>query len=674
MQIGQNTDVVTFKATSLDVPPAWAFLQRKLIGTMEGAAQQMLDKYTEPGGALFFADDVDDMYERFCNWPMFYALGGDRRFVDWAFQQWNATTRWCDDSVTNRLKHSQFHEYLGGANKRWRRTFHPQIHNEYYNLAEPARAEWHHKGEGNMAFYYFGVGEPGSSENIRRARRFAAMYIGEDPEAPNYDPKHKVFRSPFQSSVGPWLHNDDVNHVKTILQGPHPGTNLKWTPQPMGQHASLFPVISELEPNWFEDPVREKEVMAAFDKIVLNCDIANNLTSTALVTNAYLYTGEEKYRKWVLDYVEAWMDRIKANGGIIPDNVGPTGRPGEHRDGIWWGGMYGWNSKFGCRMILHGATIAAECALMLSGDFGYLDLLRSQLKMLLDNAIHDDSGNLLVPWRHGPDGWDMYKPVRMIEPAHLYHASMAAEDFELMRMLRQDDKINDWDEASVIGEKNEGEPERSRFQYYEGLNPSWPETALQTEYRGIMEIAETTRLDERSVEAMIDENLVPPNPVYTKALTQQTMGCPQTVYNGGLLRATVRYFDSDVRRPGLPRDVAALVKGIGPENVRIYITNLNATEPRNLIVQAGAFGEHSFTELEYNRVKEENMVSSIWNGGIHEVKRTNTDEKAAVNGKYFAVQLPPFRSIEIDAGMRRFVNRPSYAFPWHGGKLPAAFQ
>ena len=58
--------------------------------------------------------------------------------------------------------------------------------------------------------------------------------------------------------------------------------------------------------------------------MVLNGDIANNLAATGLVTNAFLYTGDEKYRKWVLDYVEAWIDRTKANGGITPDNVGPN--------------------------------------------------------------------------------------------------------------------------------------------------------------------------------------------------------------------------------------------------------------------------------------------------------------------------------------------------------------
>ena len=38
-----------------------------------------------------------------------------------------------------------------------------------------------------------------------RARRFAGLYMGEDPEAPNYDPKRKLIRSMINGSKGPLL-------------------------------------------------------------------------------------------------------------------------------------------------------------------------------------------------------------------------------------------------------------------------------------------------------------------------------------------------------------------------------------------------------------------------------------------------------------------------------------
>ena len=525
-----------------------------------------------------------------------------------------------------------------------------------------------------MAFYHFGLAYPHSSENVRRSRRFAAMYMGEDPEAPNYDPRYRVFRSPFQSSVGPWLRTGDVEAVKSILHGPYPGKNLPWEPKPMGQHASLYPTIAHLEPDWYETPERVPEIIATFNRVVLNSDSANNLAATALVTNAYLYTGDEKYRRWVLDYVEAWLDRIRANGGIIPDNVGPTGKPGEQRDGVWWGGMYGWNSKFGCRMILHAITIAAECALLLSGDFGYLELLRSQLHLLLDNAIRNDRGGLLVPWRHGPDGWARYRPMRVREPIHLWHASMAAKDYDLIATLRAGDTENDWNHVVAEGEKNEGATERPRFQYYAGENPGWPEALLQAEYRGVMEISETIRLDDRSIEERIEQNIVPPNPVATKALTHLTMGSPQSVYNGGLLRAQVRYFDEQRKRPGLPPDVAALVTRLSADRTAIALINLSPDQCRSVIVQAGAFGEHEIRDVHSPHTVEQGMQRTIWNSGRHAVERTTTRRSHSVNGTSFTVHLPPFRSIDLDLELKRFARRPSYAFPWHGGTVPSVFQ
>ena len=136
------------------------------------------------------------------------------------------------------------------------------------------------------------------------------------------------------------------------------------------------------------------------------------------------------------------------------------------------------------------------------------------------------------------------------------------------------------------------------------------------------------------------------------------MGSPQPIYNGGLLRATVRYYDMDLGRPGLPEDVAALVDNVEADRVGIQLVNLNRTNPRNVIAQAGAFGEHRFTQVQF--------------------LSTDQDEKAEatvpVNNKYFVVKLPPSTSIRLECGMQRFVNQPSYAFPWHGERVPIPFQ
>ena len=45
-----------------------------------------------------------------------------------------------------------------------------------------------------------------------------------------------------------------------------------------------------------------------------------------------------------------------------------------------------------------------------------------------------------------------------------------------------------------------------------------------------------------------------------------------------------------------------------------------------------------------------------------------------VDAKFFAVELPPSRTIRLEIGLRRFANSPSYAFPWHGDKIPVPYQ
>lgn len=642
--------LTSIRATAVSPPPGWALKERHLMGLMERGTRLMVEKYAERGGVWFFADDVDDLYEMCYNWGLFYAMGAGEGVLDLALQQWNATTRFFDDRLVSRI-HPRFH---------------PQIHREYYNLATPGGNEWHHKGEGNMAFYDFGVADPTISENARRARQFAAMYIGEDPQAPNYDPRYQVFRSPMQTSQGPHLQAQDVTEVKKWLQGGK-GGGPGWVPKPMGVRASLYPVVEELEPDWYEHPQRREEIVKLFNHIVLNGDVANSLAATGLVTHAYLYTGEEKYRKWVLEYADAWMERMQRNGGIMPDNVGPTGQIGEHREGQWWGGLYGWNHYQGFNILFHGIVVAAECALLLSGDFSYLELIRSQLRVLLENARTGEDGQLLVPARHGPNGWENYQPMRILELAHLYHASLSQEDYELFARVRAGDK-RDWNQVELEYEKNrqlqDGHQNMVRFQYYDGQNPGWPEQLLQAECQMALGAFEAIRREERDPEALIAANYCPTNPVFTKGLTQLMLGAPQSVYNGGLLRAQVRYFDPERGRPGLPPEVAALVEELKAEETVIHLVNLSPIETRRLLVQGGAFGEHRFTRAQFQ--EEQQPVG-------RRGERQQQERLVQLDAKCVAVELPPSTSIHLRLGMRRFCNRPSYAFPWHGDRIPIPF-
>ena len=71
-------------------------------------------------------------------------------------------------------------------------------------------------------------------------------------------------------------------------------------------------------------------------------DVACNLAATSMVTNAYICSGDEKYKAWVVEYTQAWIERTRQNNGILPDNVGLSGEIGEYLNGKWYGGYYGW--------------------------------------------------------------------------------------------------------------------------------------------------------------------------------------------------------------------------------------------------------------------------------------------------------------------------------------------
>ncbi|MBI1925164.1 hypothetical protein HYR99_13060 [Candidatus Poribacteria bacterium] len=276
----------TFTSSTRSQPPAWAVLERQLIQAIDQAAPIFLEKYTRPGGTLIWREDypgdgvwADDLYEAFFNWPLYYALGGSDYTGAMAVQEWNAITRQIS------------HDY-GRAEKEF-------ISND----------DWFHNSENYIYFYYLGLADPTNAEMMRRARRFTGFYMNEDPDVPNYDPKHRIIRSPFSGSKGPLFHARYADVQYNIEHG----------------HTTLGPGF-EVPPEWYKDRALREITHARFDEVVMRGDIPVNLGVVALVTSAYLYTGEEKYKNWVVNYVEAWLERIQQNGGIIPDNIGLHGR------------------------------------------------------------------------------------------------------------------------------------------------------------------------------------------------------------------------------------------------------------------------------------------------------------------------------------------------------------
>jgi hypothetical protein len=629
----------TIEASVFTAPPAWALGQRQLLDSMSNAALAASRTYSYADGTPSFLDDVDDVYESRAGRALLYALGGRAELLQTARREWDAVAR-CFADVAEGPQRSPF----------------PQLHNEYYNLGQAF--EWFHQGEGNQALYELGVADGADELQQRRAIRFADMFTGDDPEAPNYDRQRQLLRSPFPSSVGPlhhagdgWGLGDATDFARMLLARTRAGT----------RRASLAPAIADLEDDWFADAARRDEVIATFDRLILDGDTPTNLTATALVTHAFLHTGHERYRRWVLDYSDAWLDRIRANGGLVPDNVGPTGRIGEHRGGQWWGGLYGWNSNYAADINFGGLTVAAECAQLLTGDSGYLELLRSQLTYLLERARHDVDGQLLVPGRYDGEQWTDFRPARLLEFAHLYHASLSDDDRSLIEQLRAGDVQRDWNAVRPAGDRRAQESEYARFQFYNGANPGWPESILQAEQLYVQVMLRQIQAETRDLEALSLASPWPPNPVVTKGLVQVTTGAPQTVYNGGLLRSTVRHFDAEQRRPGLPADVAAFVNQLGPDSVGWRLVNLSTETSATVLCQAGAFGEHEFGQITYDVGDLAQLQDNphLW------LRDGDARSTAAIDaaGPHVLVSLGPGMSVHLRAGLQRFARVPSYTPP-----------
>jgi hypothetical protein len=59
-----------------------------------------------------------------------------------------------------------------------------------------------------------------------------------------------------------------------------------------------------------------------------------NLGAATLGLATFALTGEERYREWTLEYIDAWAERTRSNGGLIPSSVGPDGRAAWLADGV----------------------------------------------------------------------------------------------------------------------------------------------------------------------------------------------------------------------------------------------------------------------------------------------------------------------------------------------------
>ncbi len=623
--------------------PQWAILERKLIDVMNQSVPAIVEKYVNPDGSIKWPppgpkphegiDALDDAYESFHNWPLFYILGGDDYLLDLSLREYDAVTK-------------QFENYETGHG---------------YKMVEKefcSGYDWMHNGEGYAFFYHLGLADPTNQENIERSKRYAGFYMGEDPEVDNFDTELKLIKSPHNGSTGPCPQ--------------HFPTDGTWTQEGYGlpfwdiDGATSVSAI-------YSDPEAMKRIgKAKHDRDKLG-DTPVNLASTSLMANAFLYTGDQKYKSWIKDYFVAWEERTKENGGIIPDNIGLSGKIGEYNEGRWFGGNYGWVWPHGFETIGAALAIASENMTLLGHDTSYLGLFRSQIDELMKRGKHGDNALYVPhkywspetvnydPWerlsvlrnadgtQYQEDGWFEYMIMDPAFGGHLWSASMAVDDLERIKKLRREN-LDGWNNLSLykVRQKDQSGHEYPWIAYLQGEYESYPVEKLNDSLRQAYDRMTFMREDTQAPMTFSDSYLQSRNPVNVEGLIQLTLGGPIPVYNGGLLMTRVRYFDNVRKRPGLPADVAALVKKLEDNRTVIELVNLSPIDTREVVVQGGAFGEHSFTTVKFNAC----------------VNGEDSLQTSEVNGKAFVVKLDPGATVTLDAATERFVNEPTYAFPW----------
>ncbi len=619
--------------------PRWATAQRALFALLDEAWPIFEKAFCLPDGSIRYhgrlssRDGGDDFFETFFNWPAYYLLGGSAEILTASTRHWAAVTR-----------------QLAGLG----------IVDDEYEIGY----DWFHQGESLLFFYYLSAASP--EEWRARAARFAELYV--DPANGNYDEALNIIKAPHTGSGGarvglsesdfyPWLADEARKY----------GFPLDWMNGPSVPHTDLAP-----------DPRLGTEMHERLGR----GDVVGNLSASGLVLNAYVLTGDERYATWITRYVSAWKERAERNGGLVPDNVGLDGVVGSQLDGRWYGGHYGWSWPHGIYSVGQATAVGALAAAVVSGDESFLDLPREQYDAVIargrvapfsesDSSVkHWWSAHLgeevttptfLVPYRFSDKGWFDWNPVQVAIPFALWHFSADDGDLERLRELRRRSGT-DWRIVRPYREKEEGGHDEAWFTYLEGDNPEYPELILEAaEYQVRRRLAlirshAGEEIDEADIHIW---QLV--QPIVTEALTQTTSGGPQVIYNGGQQQSRIRWFDLKAERPGLPKDVAALVSSIAPERTTVEVLNLSPTDDQQLVLQAGGFAEHEILSVTYDETHGE------WAGSYYSYigdEVPTTTRTRVVGGPHLIVDLPAGSRVTLTLSLALRAHKQTYASPW----------
>ncbi len=567
-------------------PPTWALLERELLRQNSAACREFFDKYFDERGWLLCVerwggdDGPDDAIENLLDWPLVHALGGDAHILAMYKKAWEGHLRQYTLAKTVDV---------------------PFARDGMYYKEFPVMMDWLHNGEGLVVFNLQGLSDPADERFAQRVKRFAGFYLNEDPGAQNYDPKHKIIRSMFNGSRGPLMRK---------------ATGLDWAGDPIEIENRFRPKHGETSYAQMVEHFKDYTETVG--------DHPQNMKATTLALNAFILTHEEKYRTWLLEYVDAWCQRILANGNIIPTNIGVDGKIGSDAGGKWYGGVYGWGftvfdpatKKMSSRNQHQAGLPGFMNAYLLTGDDRFLSPWRKQIETVNANGKLVD-GKMVYPRMFGDKGWYDFTPEKYaLGTPELAFLSMKPEDLARVSALP-------W------------------WSYLNGKNPTYPEQAMRNDLARIGKQIQEIRNDATTPDTRLADDPMVLNPASVESLVELVFGGLRPGRNGSALFCRLRYFDPAERRAGLPEDVAALIDEMTADSVSLTLVNVSQLAPRTVIVQAGGYAEHRFTAVKIG------------------------DQSQPLDGPHLSVTLAPGAGTRLTLKMTRHSSTPTMAFPWH---------
>ena len=581
----EAAEPVTVRLNRSVSPPEWALLERQLLATNTAACREFFARYFDERGFLLCVerwggdDGPDDAIENCNDWPILHALGADDAVLRMYKTAWEGHLRQYTLAKTVEV---------------------PFARDGMYYKEFPVTFDWVHNGEGLTVFNLQGLSDPNNIRFGHRVRRFAGFYLNEDPGALNYDPKHRIIRSLFNGSRGPLMRK---------------ATGLDWAGDPI-EIANRFS-LGHGERSYQEMVDHFKD----YNDIV--GDHPQNLLATSLALNAYLLTGQGKYRDWLLEYVDAWRQRTIDNKGIIPTNIGLDGTIGGATDGKWYGGVYGWNfsvvvpqtGAMAHRNTHYLGHVGFTNAYLLTGDDKFLDVWRQQIKRINAQSKVVD-GKRMTPRMYGDKGWYNFTPSPYTSGGlETWYHSMKDSDRSLF-------------------------PGSSWVAFLDGKNPNYPAAALRGDLERVRSRVAGSRADTTTPDTRLADDPMRYNPASVSSLIQLMLGGLHPGHRGQVLHTRVRYFDPIARRAGVPEGVAALVESLDDTSVTLSLVNTDQLNSRIVVIQAGGYAEHQFTGLEQG------------------------DTTTPLDADSLRVRLAPGAGGRLRLTMKRYTNRPSMRFPW----------